>query len=298
MPQAPTPPRPAYAYALLLIVVFASATGPLAIRQAQSTGVPSLYIIATRITLTALILAPYVLRRYPTQLRRLQRRDWLILFLSGLLFALNLIFLFLSLEYASVLVTGMVRRTSPFWVIWLEMFFLGAVFSRFVWVGLGVTVVGSVLVALGNASAVGGGSQPLLGMALALTGAFSMGVYLLIGRAMRHRLPSLLYSWLIFCFAGGLTWLAVFAFGVPLGGYSPAGYTWIIIVTLITQFLGHIPINLSLRHFTATNLSLILQAGVVLGAILAFFLFNEIPSTTQIIGSGAIMLGVGLIIWQ
>lgn len=296
-----TTPRPQSAYVILIIITLAAGAGPLAIRQTQTNGVPSLYTIAARFLLTTILLAPYIFyhsSHYKQPLSLLTKREWVLLFFAGLLFAVNLVGLFFSLEYTSVLVTGMVRRTSPFWLIWLEMIFLGAMFSRSVWVGLGLTTLGSIFVALGSSSAIGAGSRPMLGMGISLIGALGMAVYLLIGRSVRYRMPALLYSWLVFAFAGVITWVAVFALGVPVVGYTPAGYLWIIIVTIITQFLGHIPINFSLRHFSATHMSIIMQAGVVLSAILAFFFFNEVPSVTQIIGSGAILLGVGLIVWR
>ena len=50
--------------------------------------------------------------------------------------------------------------------------------------------------------------------------------------------------------------------------------------------------NLSLQHFTATAVAIILQVGVVLSAVIALFVFGEIPSLLQVVGSALVIYGV------
>ena len=297
-PPQQTLTQPLKAYFILLLVIFAAATSPIVIRNAQLAGVPSLYIIAARLILTSVILAPIVLRKHRLQIRQLPGREWLLIITSGFVFMLNLLFLFVALEYTSVLVTGVMRRTTPLWVIWLEIIFLGAVFTWNIWAGLFLTMVGTVLVAFGSGGAVQAGSNPLLGTSLALVGSVSVGIYLLIGRKFSYSLPVLAYTWLVFTCAALIAILSLILTGTPISGYSLNGYFWIIIVTIITQFLGHIPINVGLRYFHATYISIILQVAVVVSAVLAFVSFNEIPSLWQIVGSAAIMAGVVLVNWR
>ncbi len=290
--------QPLRAYVILLLIIFAAATGPIFIRKAQLAGAPSLYIIAVRLILASIILAPLVLKRHGAEIRQLPGVAWLLVVASSIFFVLNLLLLFLSLEYTSVLVTGVLRRTTPLWVIWLEIIFLGAIFTRSVWVGVFLTLIGSILVGLGSSSAVEAGSNPALGAIIALMGSMSIGFYLLIGRRFGRYLSSLAYSWLVFMGAALITILAVFIIGIPVTGYSLTAYFWILVVTVITQFLGHIPINLGLYYFPATYLSLVLQISVVVSAIIALFAFNEIPSIVQIVGSVVIMFGVIMVSWK
>lgn len=280
------------------MVIFAAAVGPITIRQAQYAGVPSLYIIAARLTLASLIMAPLVFKRYGRHLQELPLKSWLFIGASGFFFALNLLFLFLSLEYTSVLVSSVLRRTTPLWVIWLEIIFLGVVFTRNVWLGLFLTLGGTVLVGFGSGGAMQAGSNPLLGAILALIGSVSIGFYLLIGRKFSVSLPSLAYSWLVFTGAAVMALLAVIITRTPIAGYTPTGYLWVIIVTIITQFLGHVPMNKGLQYFPATHMSIILQMAVVVSAVLAFFFFNEVPSALQFIGSVAIIAGVVFVSWK
>jgi len=193
---------PYAAWFAIFAVIIATTFGPITIRVAQLEGVPSIYIITARLLLTSLVLAPIALRRRDaTKLWQMGRQDWLWAGLAGFFLAVNLLMLFLALEYTSVLVTGILRRLTPIWAIGLEMFFLAAIFSRRVWLGVLVTIAGSIAVALGSAGAVEAGSAPAFGALLAIIGSVCMGFYLLIGRKLRDVLPSLTYSWLVFTIA-------------------------------------------------------------------------------------------------
>ena len=63
-------------------------------------------------------------------------------------------------------------------------------------------------------------------------------------------------------------------------------------MTILAQVLGHVFMNLSLQHFTATAVAIILQVGVVLSAVIALFVFGEIPSLLQVVGSALVIYGV------
>ena len=279
-------------------MIFAASAGPITIRQAQLVGVPSLIIMVGRLVLTSAVLAPFAWRKERTTWHSLRRRDWLLLLAAGFLFALNLLFLFLALEYTSVLVTSVLRRTSPLWVIWLEILLLGGIFTRKVWVGLLLTLVGSALVAWGSGGAIAAGSRPILGAVLALIGSVSIGLYLLIGRMFHKRMVTTVYSWLVFTIAAVFALTAVLIMDIPFTGYGWLGYAWIVISTIVSQLLGHVPLNISLRYFQATKVSVFMQLGVVGSAILALIFFREVPSWWQIVGSGTILLGVTLVSWR
>ncbi|MGB1253371.1 MAG: DMT family transporter [Candidatus Promineifilaceae bacterium] len=297
-----TPHRPFLAYAALAVTLFAASYGPIVIREAQGVGLPSVLIIAARLWLSALLLTPYVWRTSRGDFGRITRRHWGILLTAGFLFALNLLALFFALEYTTVLMTGIMRRTGSLWMILLEIGFLGVAFSRRVWVGLLLAVAGSVLVALASSltasNQVDFGSAPIIGATIAASGALAMSLYMLVGRAMRNVLSTLAYSWLIFIVAAVFTTLLTLYLGIPLSGYTRDAVYWIVVVTLVTQILGHIPINYALHYFPATYVSLIMQGAVVLMAIFAFVAFQEVPTTPEIIGSIIIAAGIFVATYQ
>lgn len=277
---------------IILTMIFSAAVTPIAIRITQSEGVPSLVIVLFRLWLVSLALLPWIWMRYRREFLGLTRRQALLAGLSGFWLALNLLLLFVSLEYTSVLMTSLLRRTTPMWIVLPEIFIFGVVFSRRFWLSLALTLVGVALVGLGGFSAIEAGSDPLLGGALALIGSFCFGAYLLIGRQLNNVIPPLLYSFLVFLSAALVTTVFVAGSGTPITGYSAQGYLWVIIVTILAQVIGHLIMNFALQHFTATALAIILQIAVVGSAVIALFLFGEIPSLVQIVGSALVIYGV------
>ena len=279
---------------LLIIVtmIFSAAVTPIAIRITQSEGVPSLVIVLIRLWLVSIALLPWIWLRCRRELLSLTRRQVLLSGVSGFWLALNLLLLFVSLEYTSVLMTSLLRRTTPLWIVLPEILIFGVIFSRRFWLSLALTLIGVTLVGLGGLTAIEAGSDPLLGGALALIGSFCFGAYLLIGRQLNNIIPPLLYSFLVFLSAALVTSVFVAFSDTPVTGYSARGYLWVIIVTILAQAMGHLIMNLALQYFTATALAIILQTAVVGSALIALFLFGEIPSLVQIIGSALVIYGV------
>lgn len=278
-------------YILLGVVVASATVVPIFIRNAQAAGMPSLYIVAMRLVIITLVLTP-LMARHPAQIRQLTRHQIVWIVLAGVLFTLSLSLLFFSLEYTSVLVNGVLRRVSPLWVITMEVAILGAVFTRQVWLGLLISLAGTVLVAFGGSGAIEAGSNPLLGAGLALVDAVVSAIYLLVVRQLRQGLPVLFFSWAVFGVAAVVAVALIIVTHTPLWGYSASAYFWGLMVTIFAQFIAHISLNTALKYFQATYISVLLQASIVTSALLALVLFGEVPSLLQIIGSAAIISGL------
>ncbi len=277
---------------IMLTLVFSAGLTPIAIRLAQGEGIPSLVIVWIRLCLVSLGLLPLVWTRYRQDLLWLTRRQLLLAGLAGFWLALNLLLLFVSLEYTSVLMTSLLRRTTPMWIVLPEILIFGVVFSRRFWLSLALTLLGVAMVGLGGLTAVQAGSNPLLGGALALVGSFCFGAYLLIGRQLNNRMPPLLYSFLVFSCAAICISLAVAVTGTPISGYSLEAYLWTLTVTLMAQVLGHLGMNLALQFLRATALAILLQVGVALSAAVALLAFGEAPSVVQVAGGALVVYGV------
>lgn len=277
---------------IILTLVFSAGVTPIAIRITQSAGMPSVVIVWIRLWLVTLGLAPLIWLRYRDALSRLTRRQALLSFVAGFWLAINLLMLFVALEYTSVLMTSVIRRTTPIWIVLPEILIFGVVFSRRFWFSLAFTLAGVALVALGGLSAIEAGSDPLLGGGIAIFGSFCISIYLLIGRQLNNVIPPLLYSFLCFLSAALVTTIFVTITQTPVTGYPADSYIWALVVTVLAQVLGHIFMNVALQYFTATALSIVLQAGVVVSAVIALFVFGEIPSFWQVLGSALVIYGV------
>ena len=277
---------------IVLSIIFSAGITPIIIRITQDQGIPSLVIVFIRLWIVSLGLTPIIWRRYQRELFALSKKQILMGAIAGFWLAINLLMLFYGLEYTSVLITSVLRRTTPLWIIVPEILLLGAVFTGRIWLSLALSIVGVVLISLGGGGAIETGSQPLIGAGMAIFSAICFGIYLLIGRQLNNTMPTLLYSWLAFLSAAIVITIFVMTTQTPILGYSISGYLWTLNVTFLAQILGQMVINVGLQRFSATAMAIILQVGVVLSGIIALFTFNEIPTLWQSIGSVMVIVGI------
>lgn len=280
-------------YGVLAAGLAAVSLSAIFIRLAQDEGISSLVIAAARLTIATLILTPLALGRYRQHLRALTRRDLLLISISGVFLALHFILWITSLEFTSVLISVVFVSTSPLWAALLERIFLRVYLARLVILGLGLAIAGGVIIGL---SAGDGtlmlGSNPLLGSLLALGGAVTVAIYLVIGRGIRPKLPLVPYIWLVYGVAAIFALVVVLLARAPLGGYSTEGYLLLLAVALFPQLIGHSSFNYALKHLSATYIGVATQLEPVSSAILALIIFQEVPTEIQIAGSLLIVVGV------
>lgn len=277
---------------IVLSILISSGVTPIIIRITQDQGMPSLVIVFIRLWIVSLGLTPIVWIRYRQQLLSLSKKQILFGIFAGFWLAINLLMFFWGLEFTSVLITSVLRRTTPLWIITPEILLLGAVFTRRIWLSLGLSIIGVILITLGAGGIIETGSQPLLGAGAAIASAISFGIYLLIGRKLNNAMPTILYSWLAFLSAAIIITVFILVSQTPVLGYSASGYLWTLAVTFLAQIMGQMVINLGLQRFSATAMAIILQVSVVLSVIIAVLLFSEIPTIWQIIGSVMVIIGV------
>ncbi len=283
----------AWPYVVIFVGFFIGATGPILIRLALSEQIPALVITAYRQIFSIMFLTPLVLTRYRHELRLLAPRDLAFAGLAGILLAIRFYLMFEAFNNTSVLITGVLNGSGPLWVALAEVAFLKAALNRNIWLGLGLTLLGGVVIGLAGfdpGSALG--QNPALGVIFALTSAFLSAFYLNIGRAIRGRISFWPYLWLVFLFAAITSVVATLAVGLPLTGYSTQGYIWLILLTITAQLVAHGAINYALGYISATFVSISGQIGNVISVILAFFIFSELPGPLHIIGGVIITIGV------
>lgn len=281
----------------LAIGVFAGTFAAPFIKLSQESGLPSPVIAFGRMGLAAIILTPFILVNYRTELTQLSRRDIMMAMFGGLWLVIHFLLLIFALESASTLVVLVIVNTGPLWVALLERIFLKEKINRFVWLGMFITIIGSVYIAVSASGTSGiGDSSPLVGAILSLFAAIAGATYLTIGRTVRRKVSIFPYVWILFGFGGILGLLFALATNTPILGHSTGGYFWLVMLTLIPQLIGHSGFNFALGYFTATLTSLSSQLLTVTASIVAFFIFAEVPTMPDIIGSIIIAIGVILAI--
>lgn len=299
--------RPALPPALgLLIGVLAVSAASLFIRYAQAEA-PSLVIAAWRLTLASLVLWPILVWRHSAEVRALTRREWALAGVSGVFLGAHFGTWITSLEYTSVANSVVLVTTAPLFVAVLGALFLREALSGLVWLGLAVALAGGVVVGLSDVCTLAAGCPPLetfvrgeqfLGNALAVAGAATVAVYVLIGRRLRAGISLLVYIGLTYGAAALTMLVSVALAGLPLLGYSAETYLWLVLLALVPQLIGHSAFNWALRYLPATFVSVATLGEPIGSTVLALIFLGEVPTPLKLVGAALILGGIALTAWR
>ena len=298
-PSAATTSKPVTAYLVVVIAIVTTSSAAILIRFALLEDMPPVMIVAARLLIATAVLTPIALRRYKSTITALSRSELLLITISGICLALHFTAWVSSLQHTTVLVSVVVVSTGPIWVAILEVAFLRIRLSRLVILGLLVALIGGALIGipLGNSAndlvaATNPDNATLTGALLALLGALTVSVYMLIGRKLRATLPVVPYVWLVYGIASLCMIMAVALTATPVLGYSNEGYLILLAMGLVPQLIGHSSLNYLLERFPAALVSMFSQLEPIGSALMALLLFRELPPIQQIIGSMIIIIGV------
>jgi drug/metabolite transporter (DMT)-like permease len=282
-------PRPAVA-AGLVVGVLAVSTSAVLIRVAEAH---PLGLAFWRSALGALALAPFAARslRRGGPPDRAQRRQVAV---AGVFLALHFALFISAIELTTVAAASVLVAMSPLFVAVGAAVFLREPPTRRTWVGIALAATGAVAVGAFGGVAAGAAPAPALGNALAVGGAATVAVYLLVGRAARRGLPVTVYA----CGAYAVSALVLLplcvVLDVTLAGYS--GGTWLAILGLVVgpQLLGHTIFNALLSTVSATVVAVTVLAEPVGATLLAAVLLGELPGAGFWTGAPVILVGVFL----
>lgn len=291
---------PIKAYLVIVIAIVATSSAAILIRLALDENMPPLLIACARLLIATVALTPIALRRHKERIASLSSDEAKLIALAGICLAAHFTAWVTSLKYTTVLVSVVIVSTGPIWVAILEVFFLHIRLSRAVVIGLLVALTGGVIIgiplngALSAPQATDDLNATVIGALLALVGALTVSVYLLIGRKLRATLPVVPYVWLVYGVASIGALIVIGITSTPVSGFRAQGYIVLLAMGLAPQLLGHSSLNYLLEYFPAAMVSMFSQLEPIGSAILAVILFRELPPGKQILGSAIIIIGVVL----
>jgi len=279
---------------LLLIGVLAVSSAAILIRLALPFASP-LAISFYRMLFSSII--AFVIYRITRSGQKvsLSKIQILLLCLGGVFLALHFISWTWSLDMVSVSSSVIFVTTTPLWVGLLSpVIFKEKVPSKF-YIGVGLAIIGGLLIALlsNNETVANGTQSSILGLFLALVGAWMASGYFIIGKKLTGTVPTELYVTIVYSVATIV--LGVFMAieqKATLTVYQPSVYVLFLLMAIIPQTLGHTSFNLALNSLSARIVSLTLLFEPVGSTILAIFLLKEIPSAVEIAGGIFILSGL------
>ena len=251
--------------------------------QAPAAVTAAWRLLGTVVFLTPVVLGKHLVRR--ELLCTPQKMLWLSI-LSGLFLAIHFVLWFESLQHTSVASSTTIVCTEVIWVCLGFCLFLKGKLSRKAAAAIAVTLLGSVLIACSDS---GSGGQ-LYGDILALLAAIAVAVYTLIGRIVREKLSTTVYTYIVYSACA-----LVLAVTCLMQGESLVSYGWSAVIggallAIFSTMLGHSIFSWCLKYFSPAFVSASKLCEPVVAAILAGFLFGELPGWLQVMG-GALILG-------
>lgn len=250
---------------------------------------PSAVTAAYRLLWTVLLMTPVVLgkKEVRKELLGTPKKYALLSGLSGLFLAIHFVLWFESLRHTTVASSTTIVCTEVIWVCLGFCLFMKGRLSRKAIASIAVTLAGSVLIAWSD-SGLGG----LYGDILALLAAIAVAVYTLIGRLVREKLSTSVYTYLVYTACAAVLVLTCAAQGLSLMAHGISPVVVGLLLAIFSTILGHSIFSWCLKYFSPAFVSASKLSEPVVAAVIAMFLFAEIPTPAQIAGGVLILGGV------
>ena len=271
---------------MILIGIFGISFSSIFVKYSQA---PSAVTAAWRLLWTVLLTSPVALLRRATrrEIAGMGRKLLLLSALSGLCLALHFAAWFESLAHTSVASSTTIVCTDVIWVCLGYCLFLKGKLSRKALLAIGITLCGSVCIAWSDSA--GGG---LYGDLLALAAAVAVAVYTLLGRVVRSRVSTTAYTWVVYSTCAASLLVLCLLRQEPLTGWGPSAPLVGLLLALFSTVLGHSIFSWCLKYFSPAFVSASKLCEPVVAAVLAAFLFGEMPTAPQLFGAALILGGV------
>jgi drug/metabolite transporter (DMT)-like permease len=289
----------------LVFGILAVSSASLLIRFAQKEA-SSLVIAAFRMVLAAVIVAPFCWGSFNEEVKKIRKKTIFLLALSGTFLALHFVFWITSLEYTSVASSVVLVTTAPLWVALLSPVFLKEKITRWVLIGLIVSLTGSVIVGLSSGCsfnysvlscedlAMTFHGRMFVGDLMALAGAFLSAGYLMIGRKVRSEVSLSSYIFSVYSTSAVILLLLVWVTGAKISGFSGQIYLWLFALAIVPQVIGHSVFNWALKYLSAIYVSIALLGEPIGTVMLTMIFLHESPSIMELAGGLFILTGIVL----
>lgn len=267
--------------------VAAVSTGSVFIRLAEA---PAPVVALWRTALATLLVLPFGLRRAVRELAATSRAERLAGAAAGLFLALHFATWIASLDHTTVAASTVIVCSTPIWVALAGPLVAGERVTRRAAVGIALAVVGAAVIGAG-----GGGRGALTGNLLALAGALTAALYVLIGRRLRPRVSLWTYVLATYGSAAAVLFVYVAGLGLPVVGYPPATYGWLVALAVIPQLVGHTSYNYALRYAPASYVSVAMLGEPIGATLLAWAFLSEVPGRATVAGGALLLFGIATV---
>ncbi len=253
---------------------------------------PSLVIASYRMLFAWLMLMPVALWKSRDELRKITRRDLLLMICAGVSLALHFATWISSFRFTTVASSTVLVSMQPIFAVVFSWLLFREGISRRQLAAIAIAVAGSIVIGLADVSSEATRSASLWGNTLALLGAVFAAVYFLCGKAIRRNVPLLPYVSIVYG-VSALTLIAVtVSSGIGLHAYGPHDYLLFLGLAVVCTVVGHSTLNWALAHLPTAAVGVAVLGEPIGATVWAMALFAEIPSGGQLLGGGLLLAGI------
>jgi drug/metabolite transporter (DMT)-like permease len=274
----------------LVLVAGVAATSWAAIFVRLADEAPALSIAAYRMLFATAVLASVAaigIARSRDRLPGWSTLPWLAL--SGLFLAGHFWSWFTSLERTSVGSSVVIVGTQPLLAAILGYLFLHERPARAEYWGIGLAFAGLLIIGGRDFFADPG---ELSGDLLALLGGLLGASYRTVGRSLRGGMSAAVYSASAYGVAAVVLWALVLAVRPSAGGFGGETWTFLVLIALVPQVIGHTAFNWALAHYRVVTVGIVALGEPVFATLLAIPVLGESPTAGVIVGGPLIIAGV------
>jgi len=217
------------------------------------------------------------------------KNHFLLIFISGLFFALDLICWHWSIKLTTVSKATFLSNLAPIVVIMYALFFLKERFSKFFVIAVLLSMSGMFLL-LGESFKFN--KTQFIGDLLGVLTALWYGSYIVTISQLRKKFNSTTIMFLSGSVSSALVFIAALLFEQNLIPQSVFTISILFLLGFICQFMGQTFITYSLAYLPASLSSLSLLIQPVTATILAYLFFEEKLTLIQFMGSILILIGI------
>ena len=272
---------------MILVGILGISLSSIFVRYAEA---PSAVTAAYRLLWTVVLLTPVAVGKPENRrlLRQLPRKTAVLSILSGLFLAAHFVLWFESLQHTTVASSTTIVCTEVIWVCLGYWLFMKGRLSWKALAAIGVTLVGSVLIAWSDSES---GTQ-LYGDILALLAAVAVAVYTLIGRVVRSRTSTTVYTYVVYTACAAALAITCVLQGHRLLAYGLRPAVVGLMLAVFSTILGHSVFSWCLKYFSPSFISASKLCEPVVAGAIAAVLFGEIPGPALLVGGVLILGGV------
>ena len=252
---------------------------------------PSAVTAAFRLLWTVILMSPVVIgkKEVRRELVALEVKEVCLSVVSGVFLAIHFVLWFESLQHTTVASSTTIVCTEVIWVALGFCIFMKGKLKGKAILAITITFAGSIVIAC--ADSVSGGVH-LYGDVLALLAAIAVAVYTLIGRIIREKVSTTVYTYVVYSACAFVLVLTCMVQGYALFDYGISAIIVGALLAIFSTILGHSIFSWCLKYFSPTFVSASKLCEPVVAAVFAGLLFGEVPAVPVFVGGAMILGGV------